>query len=144
MDELRDFIDGGYDPAAVRKRIDHLPHQTQQDIEQISRIVRAAFGYDEPEMPADGRIVSIALTGMAADRRSGACQPERYDFHIVVNLPECADDEHWRFARRLIASEIGPHPVTLTVNTTGESAGIILYEADTDLPLNARELSLRP
>ncbi|MDO7837402.1 hypothetical protein Q4610_20365 [Sphingobium sp. HBC34] len=144
MDELPDFIDEGYDPAAVRKRIDHLPQQAQQDIEQISRIVRAAFGYDEPEMPAHGRIASIALTDPAADRQSRADQPESYDFHIVVNLPECADDEHWRFARRLIASEIGPHPVTLTVNTTGESVGIILYDADTDLPLNARELSLRP
>jgi len=144
MDALPDFIDEGYDPAAVRKRIDHLPQQAQHDIEQISRIVRAAFGYDEPKMPADGRIVSIALTGPAADRQSGADQSEGYNFHIVVNRPEYVNDEHWRFARRLIVSEIGTHPVTLTVNTTGESVGIILYDADTDLPLNARELSFGP
>lgn len=144
MDELPDFLDENYDPAAVMERVDHLPHEAQQDIEQISRILRAAFGYDETEMPADGRIVSVALIGPSADRQSRTHEPTGYDFHIMVNLPECADDGHWRFARRLIASEIGPRPVTLTVSATGVSAGIILYDAETDFPLNARELSLRP
>lgn len=144
MDELPDFLDKNYDPTAVMERVDHLPHQAQQDIEQISRILRAAFGYDEIEMPADGRIVSIALIGPSADRQSHTHEPTGYDFHIMVNLSECADEGHWRFARRLIASEIGPYPVTLTVSATGESAGIILYDANTDLPLNVRELSLRP
>ena len=143
MDELPDFLDDGYDPAAVMERVDHLPHQAQQDIEQISRILRAAFGYDEPEMPADGRIVSIALTGPSADRQSRTHEPTGYDFHIMVNLSECADDGYWRFARRLIASEIGPRSVTLTVNATSVSDGIILYDATTDFPLTARELSFR-
>jgi hypothetical protein len=63
----------------------------------------------------------------------------------MVNLSECADEGHWRFARRLIASEIGPHrPVMLTVDVSSDSTGIILYDAAIDFPLNARELSLRP
>lgn len=144
MDELPDFLDENYDPTAVMERVDHLPHQAQQDIEQISRILRAAFGYDVTEMPADGRIVSIALTGPSADRQSRTHEPTGYDFHIMVNLSECADEGHWRFARRLIASEIRPHrPVTLTVDVSSDSTEIILYDATTDFPLNARELFFR-
>ena len=68
-----------------------------------------------------------------------------YDFHIAVNLAECADEVHWRFAHKLIACEIGKHrPVTLAVATQGCSAGIILYDARVDLPLNTRELSFKP
>lgn len=146
MDELLDFTDDDYDPAAIMARVGHLPAQAQREIEQISRIIRAAFGYGEGAMPQQGRIVRIALIDPCADRetRSGGAITG-YDFHITVNLPECAEDVHWRFARRLIASEIGTHrPVTLTVATDGESAGIILYEAEADFPLNSRELSLRP
>lgn len=96
-------------------------------------------------MPADGRIESIALIGPCADRTADSGTIAGYDFHITVNLPECADEAHWRFARRLIASEIGAHhPVTLTVDVAGESAGITLYDAETDFPLNARELPFRP
>ena len=145
MNELKDFLDDGYDPAAVRRRVDHLPCETQQDIEQISRILRAAFGYGEADMPADGRIVSIKLIGSGADLTADSGTIAGYDFHITVNLPECADEAHWRFARRLIASEIGAHrPVTLTVDVAADSAGIIIYNAKTDFPLNARELSIRP
>lgn len=144
MTELPDFYDQNYDPQTVMARVGHLPERAQREIEQISRILRAAFGYDETEMPADGRIVSIASIGPSADRQSRTHEPTGYDFHIMVNLPECTDDGHWRFARRLIASEIGSRPVTLTASATGVSAGIILYDAETDLPLNARELSIRP
>lgn len=145
MDELPDFLDDGYDPAAVRARVGHLPCKAQRDIEQISRILRAAFGYGEADMPADGRIVSIRLIGHCADLTADSGTIAGYDFRITVNLPECADEAHWRFARRLIASEIGAHrPVTLTVDVATDSAGIILYDAKADFPLNARELSFRP
>lgn len=145
MSELPDFFDDNYDPRTVMARVGHLPKRAQRDIERISRILRAAFGYDETELPADGRIVSIALIGPFADRQTRTHEPTGYDFHIMVNLSECADEGHWRFARRLIASEIGPHrPVTLTVDVSSDSTGIILYDATTDIPLNARELSLRP
>ncbi len=142
---MNDLRDDGYDPAAICARIGHLPCEAQREIEQISRILRAAFGYGEGAMSNDGRIVSIALTGPCADCRASGDTIAGYDFHIMVNLPECANEVHWRFARRLIASEIGAHrPVTLTVAATGESAGIVLYDAEADFPLNARELSLRP
>jgi len=145
MNELQDFLDDGYDSAAVRRRVDHLPCEAQRDIEQISRILRAAFGYGEADMPPDGRIVSIKLIGPCADLATDSDTIAGYDFRITVNLPECADDVHWRFARRLIASEIGAHrPVTLAVDVSADSAGIILYDAKTDFPLNARELSFRP
>lgn len=63
MTELPDFFDEYYDPRTVMARVGHLPERAQNDIEQISRILRAAFGYGQTEMPADGRVVSIALTG---------------------------------------------------------------------------------
>ncbi|MEE4450516.1 hypothetical protein [Novosphingobium resinovorum] len=144
MDEPRDFLDEIYDPAAIMARIGHLPVQAQQEIEQISRIVRGAFGYGEGVMPEQGRIVRITLTGPCGDRQAKGSAIKGYDFQITVNLPECADDVHWRFARRLVASEIDTHLVNLTIDATGESIGIILYDAGTDFPLNARELSLRP
>lgn len=142
MHHLRD---DDYDPAAICARIGHLPCEAQREIEQISRILRAAFGYGEGAMPTCGRIVRIALTGPCADRAATSIAIAGYDFHITVNVPQCADDVHWRFARRLIAAEIGTHrPVTLTVEAEGDSAGITLYDAETDFPLNSRELSLRP
>lgn len=145
MNEILDFLDDGYDPAAVMARVGHLPPQAQREIEQISRIVRAAFGYDEADMPTQGRIVRIALTSPCADLAADSGTIMGYDFHITVNLPECADEAHWGFARRLIAVEIGgSRPVALTVEAACDSDGIVLYDAKADFPLNARELSLRP
>jgi len=145
MTEQPDFLDDIYNPAAVMARVGYLPRQAQQEIEHISRIVRAAFGYGEGAMPEQGRIAGIALIGPCAERHASGGTIAGYDFHIMVNLPECADDVHWRFARRLIASEIGGHcPVTLAVDVSRDSTGIMLYDAKTDVPLNARELSFRP
>lgn len=62
MNEQSDFSNDIYDPIAMMARVGHLPVQAQQEIEQISRIVRAAFGYGEGGMPEQGRIVLIALT----------------------------------------------------------------------------------
>lgn len=144
MDELRDFLDDIYDPCVVMARIGHLPLHARRDIEQISRIVRAAFGYGEAEMPEQGQIVRIALTGACAQQGGPGDTIAGYDFHIIVNMPECTDEAHWRFARRLVTSEIGEHrAVTLTVTTRDCPAGIILYDVAKDLPLNTRELSFR-
>lgn len=145
MNELRNVLDDGYNPAAIRARVGHLPSDAQREIEQISRILRAAFGYGEADMPARGRIVRIALTGLCADLVAKGGAITNYDFHINVNLPECADEAHWRFARRLVAAEIGAaRLLTLTVEVSSDSDGIILYDAERDFPLNARELSVRP
>jgi len=145
MNEQPDFLDDIYDPATIMARVGHLPVQAQQEIEQISRIIRAAFGYGEGVMPERARIVRILLTGPCADRPASGDRIAGYDFHVMVNLPECADEVHWRFARRLIAAEIGTHrPVALTVATVSDSNGITLYDSEADFPLNSRELSLRP
>lgn len=144
MSEPRDWIDDEYDPRLVMARVAHLPMQAQQEVEQISRIVRAAFGYDEAEMPEQGRIVTIALTGPCADVQRAGEPITSYHFHIIVNLPECAEEAHWHFSRRLIAREIGAHrPVTLRITTGDGPAGITLYDAAIDLPLNMRELPQR-
>jgi hypothetical protein len=145
MNELQDFLAEIYDPAAVMARVGHLPHRAQQDVEQISRIIRGAFGYGEADMPEQGRIVSLTLTGPCARSDCAGEAITAYDFHIDVNLAECADEAHWRFARRLIASEIGEHrAVNLVISTKDCPAGIVLYDAAVDLPLNTRELSCRP
>ncbi|MAM38986.1 MAG: hypothetical protein CMN60_05945 [Sphingobium sp.] len=144
MDELRDFLDDIYDPGVVMARIGHLPRNAQREIEQITRIVRAAFGYGEAEMPEQGQILRIALTGPSAERCGAGDEIGGYDFHIAVNIPECTDEVHWRFARRLIASEIGgQRAVTLAVTAKDCPAGIVLYDVGKDLPLNTRELSFR-
>lgn len=145
MNELQDFLADIYDPAAVMARVGHLPHNAQRDVEQISRIIRAAFGYGEGDMPDQARIISLALTGPCAEQDCAGEAITAYDFHIVVNLAECTDETHWRFARRLIASEIGgQRAVSLDVTTDACPAGIVLYDAAIDLPLNTRELSFRP
>lgn len=145
MDELSDFLDDIYDPAAIMSRVCHLPPDAQRDVEQISRLIRAAFGYGGPDLAQEGRIVRIALTGCCADRQCPEDAIEGYDLHVLVNLPECTEAAHWQFARRLIAAEIGDrHPVTLTVESGTLADGIVIYDAAIDLPLNAREMSLRP
>lgn len=144
MNELQDFLDEIYDPAAVMARVGHLPCRAQQEIEQISRILRGAFGFGEAEMPEQGRIMRISLTGPCTEPAGAGEAITAYDFHIAVNLAECAEEAHWRFARRLIASEIGARrPVALAVATEACSPGIVLYDAAIDLPLNARELVFR-
>lgn len=145
MTELPDFLDENYNPQTVMARVGHLPERAQCDIEKISRIMRGAFGFNASLMPDAGRIVSIKLIGPCADLIAVGEAITGYDFHVTVNLPECADDRYWSFARRLIASEIGAeHPVTLVVDTQCNPAGIILYDAAVDVPLNAREMPLNP
>lgn len=143
MNEQSDISNDIYDPIATMARVGHLPVQAQQEIEQISRIVRAAFGYGEGGMPEQGRIVLIALTNPYAICPSSG-DIAGYDFHITVNLSECVDDAHWCLVRRLIAAEIPHRTVTLTVTVEDCPSGIVLYDAEADLPLNMRELSVRP
>ncbi len=141
MSEPQDLDDEKYDPGLVMARVAHLPSQAQREVEQISRIVRAAFGYGGPDLPEAGQIIRIVLT--APTEAPGVDAIADYEVHVVVNLPECADEAHWHFARRLIAGEIDARrPVTLRVTTGDRPAGITLYDATTDVPLNTRELPL--
>lgn len=41
-------------------------------------------------------------------------------------------------------NEIAEHPVTLVVQTQCNPAGIIVYDASVDVPLNTREMPLNP
>lgn len=68
MNERRDFADT-YDPRAVMARVGHLPTCAQRDVERITRILRASFGYGGDEMPEGCRILSVALIGSSADPR---------------------------------------------------------------------------
>ena len=104
MSEPQDLDDEKYDPGQVMARVAQIPSQAQREVEQISRIVRAAFGYGGPDLPEAGQIIRIVLT--APTEAPGVDAIADYEVHVVVNLPECADEAHWHFARRLIAGEI--------------------------------------
>ncbi len=146
MNQRRDS-DDTYDPRAVMARVAHLPPSAQEDVERISRIVRACFGYGRTEAPDHCRILSVALIGPLGDPRCAGTDTASYDLRVVVNFPDCADDSYLSFAKRIIASEFGEcRPVTLTIEpeAADESSegAIVLYDAQSDAALNARELFL--
>ncbi len=146
MHEQPDF-DDTYDPRAVMARVGHLPLQKRRQIERMSRIIRAAFGYCGAEMPERCRILSVALIGPLADAQCATAKIRCYDFRVVVSFPECAEETYWSFAKKIIASEFGErHPVTLAIEPAASGAaedkgsGIVLYDASSDVALNSREL----
>lgn len=141
----QDYPDDDYAPEAIMARVGHLSARAQRDVEQIARIIRSTFGHGGSALPEDGRIVRIVLTGPA----SASTEADGYSFAIVVNRPDCADEGQWDFTREVIAAEIGAErSVMLSATAAGSAsvqpAGPIIYDAATDVPLNARELLRNP
>jgi len=141
-------------------RVGHLLRRKQREIERITRIVRSGFDPDQVLAPEPGRITSIILIGPYA--RKSWYEDERtidfsdYEFWIVVNHPLFKEDCCWERVHRIVGTELGDRcAVDLELYSTADiriakaerdtfildriEAGITLYRASRDAPLNARE-----
>lgn len=144
----------------VMARVGHLIRRKQREIERITRILRAFFDPDQVQAPEPGRIRRIILIGPYArkswyeDRRT--IDFSDYEFWIVVNHPLFKEEECWDRAREVVDNELGDRcAVDLELYSKADiriakaerdtfildriEAGITLYRATRDAPLNGRE-----
>jgi len=149
-----------YAREVVMARVDHLIRRKQGEIERIARILRAFFDPTQVQAPEPGRIKKIILIGPYA-RRSWYEDDETinfsdYELWIVVNHPLFREEGCWDRARDIIESELGDRcAVSLELYSKADiriakaerdtfildriEAGITLYRASRDAPLNDRE-----
>ncbi|TPG39161.1 hypothetical protein EAH79_14365 [Sphingomonas koreensis] len=141
-------------------RVGHLLRRKQHEIEKIARILRGCFEPDRVQAPEPGWIRSIILIGPYA--RKSWYEDERtinfsdYEFWIVVNHPLFREECCWQRAREVISKELGNRcAVDLSFYSKSDiriakaerdtfildriEAGIALYRASRDAPLNTRE-----
>lgn len=149
-----------YAREVVMARVGHLIRRKQREIERITRIVRACFEPTQVQAPVPGRIKRIILIGPYArrswyeDRRT--IHFSDYEFWIVVNHPLFTDERCWQRVHGIIERELGDRcAVGLETYSKADiriaeaerdtfildriEAGITLYCASRDAPLNARE-----
>src|SRR3546814_4885160 len=92
-------------------RVGHLIRRKPQEVERITRILRACFDPDAVQAPAPGEIRRIILIGPYA--RNGWYADDEtinlsaYEFWIVVNHPLFKEAECWTRAPDVIDSELG-------------------------------------
>jgi hypothetical protein len=149
-----------YAREVVMARVNHLVRRKQNEIECIARIMRACFEPDNVQAPRPGKIRRIFLIGPYA-RRSWyedrhTIRFSDYEFWIVVNHPAFKDERCWQRARDVIDSELGSRcAVAFDIYSKADiriagierdtfildriEAGITLYRASRDAPLNERE-----
>lgn len=149
-----------YAREVVMARVGHLIRRKQREIERITRILRACFDPDQVLAPEPGQIRRVVLIGPYA-RRSWYEDKDTlafsdYELWAIVNHPLFTDERCWRRARNIIQRELGDRcAVDLTVLSKADiriakaerdtfildrlEAGITLYRASRDAPLNARE-----
>lgn len=149
-----------YSREVVMARVGHLIRRKQHEIERITRILRGCFDPERVLAPEPGRIARILLIGPYArrtwyeDRHTLAFSD--YELWAIVNHPLFTDERCWRRARNIIQRELGDRcAVDLTVLSKADiriakaerdtfildrlEAGITLYRASRDAPLNVRE-----
>src|SRR3546814_20876501 len=84
-------------------RVGHLIRRKQREIERITRILRAFFDPGQVQAPEPGRIKRIILIGPYARRAwyedTRTIDFSDYEFWIVVNHPQFADERCWQRAR---------------------------------------------
>jgi len=149
-----------YAREVVMARVGHLIRRKQREIERIARILRALFDAKRVRAPEPGRIDRIILIGPYA--RKSWYEDEAtigfsdYEFWVVVDHPLFADERCWERANTIIERELGDRcAVNVEVYSKADiriakaerdtfildriEAGITLYRASRDAPLNARE-----
>ncbi len=149
-----------YAREVVMARVGHLIRRKQREIEGITRILRCFFDPTQVQAPEPGQIKRIILIGPYArrswyeDRRT--IDFSDYELWVVVNHPLFTDERCWQRAREVIGRELGDRcAVDLEVYSKSDirtakaerdtfildriEAGITLYRASRDAPLNARE-----
>lgn len=146
-----------YAREVVMARVGHLIRRKQREIERITRILRAFFDPGQVQAPEPGRIKRIILIGPYARRSwyedKRTIDFSDYEFWIVVNHPQFADERCWQRARGLINGELGDRcAVDIEIYSKSDiriakaerdtfildriEAGITLYGASRDAPLN--------
>lgn len=149
-----------YAREVVMARVGHLIRRKQHEIERITRILRSCFDPTQVQSPEPGRIKQIILIGPYArrswyeDRRTIGFSD--YELWVIVNHPLFKEECCWDRARAIIDRELGDRcAVDLEVYSKADiriaraerdtfildriEAGITLYRASRDAPLNARE-----
>lgn len=149
-----------YAREVVMARVGHLLRRKQHEIERITRILRGCFDPTQVQAPESGEIKRIILIGPYA--RGSWYEDERtigfsdYEFWIVVNHPLFKEECCWQRAREIIGRELSDRcAVDLEVYSKSDiriakaerdtfildriEAGITLYRASRDAPLNLRE-----
>lgn len=160
MVERQTRYDDIYSREVVMARVGHLIRRKQQEVERITRIIRAIFTGDGVLAPEPARITRIVLIGPYARRAwvedSHSISNSDYDFWIVVNHPLFTDTALWEPVEALIEHETGRYcGVSLSVYSSQDirtakathdtyildrlEAGIILYRAKRDAPLGPHE-----
>ena len=107
MDGARAIYDHVYSPAVVMARVGHLEPHRQQEVERITRIIRASFNSAGILGPRP-RITRIILVGEYARLNrveGGAAVP--YRLWIVVNDRLLAGERLWQATRAQIRRELG-------------------------------------
>lgn len=154
------FPNDVYAREIVMARVGHLIRRKQREIERITRILRACFEPDRVLAPEPGQVTRIILIGPYAkrswyeDRHTLAFSD--YELWGIVNHSLFTDERCWQRARNIVQRELGDRcAVDLTVLCKADiriakaerdtfildriEAGITLYRASRDAPLNARE-----
>ena len=149
-----------YAREVVMARVGHLIRRKQREIERITRILRCFFDPSQVQAPDHGQVKRIILIGPYA-RRSWYEDQETihfsdYELWIVVNHPLFKEECCCRRAHDVIQRELGDRcAVSLDLYSKADiriaraerdtfildriEAGITLYRASRDAPLNARE-----
>lgn len=159
-----DTVNDIYAREVVMARVGHLIRRKQREIERITRILRGCFDPDQVLAPEPGSIKRILLIGPYARRSwyedKHTLQFSDYELWVIVNHPLFTDERCWCRARNIIQRELGNRcAVDLNILSKADvraaraerdhfildrmEAGITLYRASRDAPLNAREASLR-
>ena len=154
-----------YAREVVMARVGHLIRRKQQEVERITRILRACFDPSQVQAPEPGEIRRIILIGPYA--RKNWYEDEEtinfsdYEFWVVVNHPPFKEEECWERARAVIDSELGDRTaVGLEFYSRADiriakaerdtfildriEAGITLYRASRDAPLPRGPEGARP
>ena len=148
-----------YAREVVMARVAHLLRRKQQEIERITRILRACFEPAQVQAPEPGEIQRIILIGPYARRSWFEDQQtihfSDYELWIVVDHPLFTDERCWQRAQTIIERELGNRcAVSLKIYSEADiciaeaerdtfildriEAGITLYRASRDAPLAAR------
>src|SRR3546814_1002 len=100
-----------YAREVVMVRVGHLIRRKQQEVERITRILRACFDPTRVQAPEPGEIRRIILIGPYARKNwyedEDTINFSDYEFWTVVNHPLFKEAECWTRARDVIDSELG-------------------------------------
>ncbi|HEU5066797.1 MAG TPA: hypothetical protein VFT61_01245 [Sphingomicrobium sp.] len=165
MPEHDQFIEDVYAREVVMARVGHLIRRKQQEIERITRILRATASFEGVAAPVSGKILKIILIGPYARRTwyedKASLYFSDYEFWVIVNHTIYADDTRWCRAKATISRELGRRcSVSLSVFSKADiksakaskdhfildrlEAGIVLFKASRDAPMPPCDEQLAP